>query len=1305
MHRVVPELIVENFRAGKFRGDFPAVGMFLDLSGFSKMTDTLMQHGQQGAEVLAGLMRSVFDPLVKSVFEYGGRIVSFSGDGIMALYPIVQDEHATALRALASAWDVQQTLLKDPDRTTDYGIFSFSVKIGIALGMVHWRIMRSSDGGQALYYFRGSAVNDSSAAENYASAGEVLVTESLRYLLGEMIAAQPHGPFFRFTGFCCEVPQPEEYPLKPVDWEIARLFVPEEVIVHAIRGEFRQIVNLFMRLPDLSDEELVEFSDVLFELRAKYGGLLSRIDFGDKGCNVLMLWGAPVAYENDIGRALNFVLDLQTRVDFPITAGVTYYIAHAGYLGSEMCEDYTCYGWGINLASRFMVSAPDGAVWVDERVARRVLQRFEIEYLGSHPFKGFAAEQKVYLLRRRKREMKVMYQGEMVGRGEELDRLQKFVEPLWAGRPAGFLGVAGEAGIGKSRLLQEFYSSRLFEHRKVLWGIGTADQVLRHSFNPLRGWLMRYFGILHEQTTEERRLAFTSRLNTLLASCPDPSLAHELERTRSLLAALVDVYEENSLYSKLDAESRYNTTIYALINLIKAESLIQPFILVLDDIHFADQDTLEFLARLKRSLLTEGENYPAAVILSYRKQGVDLSAVNSLVDEEINLDRLSSDELAHLIEILLGGTISPVLVTLVMSRSEGNPYFAEQIVRYMQEENLLEMSAEGWRAVRRKSSADLPGDIRALLVARLDQLPREVRDVVQTASILGREFDIRVLMNMFPRQGDVSREVAEAEKAAIWFHLGESRYIFYHGLLRDAAYSMQIRARRQELHAVALRTLEMIHAENIAAHYPALAYHAEHGNLPSEAMKYYTLAGRAAADSYQNTQAIEYYTRALAYTPFDDLHARFDLIAERVELYSRLGKRDSQLKDLNALEHLAQQLQDNVCLAKVTMLRSAYYYFVGKYKEAVECAKTAQSAPPELANSDLGLYTQVVWVTALMRLGKLEEAMQIARSALTRAQAVNNRRQESRILNIMGWVAIEQQNLSAARTYLSSALNLARATKVLDIEAHALINLAMLEGYHDGNYALARQYYEQALNVGRTTGSHAITSVALTNLGFVAGMQGDFDSARSYYRRALTMDRESGNVHQEIYTLINLSALDDIQHNTESAYRNAEMAVQLAQKASDRSGEAWAMLYLGHACLQQGNYEAARQAYWASIQIRGELNQKGLAMEPLAGVVATFLEENNLDAASEHAETILNFLTEGNTLQGTEEPVRIFHTCYLYLKHKDDPRAKQILQQAAHLLEEQMSKFTDEMERRRYIENIPWRRAVWDAAHVAPKMD
>ncbi|HSA99107.1 MAG TPA: AAA family ATPase, partial [Anaerolineales bacterium] len=495
------------------------------------MTDALMQYGQHGAEVLAGLMHVVFDPLVESVFDYGGKIVGFAGDGVLALYPIESDAQATALRALTSACVIQKRFKENPVRQTLYGKFAISAKIGLASGSVSWRILRSSDGEHATYYFRGGAVDEAADAEHHAKAGDILLTPEMGKLLEGEIYTTPCDLLQRFNGFRLELPAPNRVVFPPVDLSVARLFMPEEVIAYDVRGEFRQVVNLFVRFPDLSEVQLHDLMDKVFDLRHKYGGLLSRLDFGDKGCNLLILWGAPTAYENDIGRALNFLLDLKSQVDFPITSGVTYYIAHAGYLGSSMCEDYTCYGWGVNLASRFMMGAPIGETWVDDRIARRVSKRFEIEFVGRQLFKGFAAEQKVHRLRGYKQMLEPLYQGELVGREAELAQLARFIEPLWQNKFAGLLLVSGDAGVGKGRLVYEFRSSSLFAGKNILWAICQSDQILRQSFNPLRSWLLKYFGVSAHLSLDQGKQIFDIRLDDLLASLSDPDLAQELDRT------------------------------------------------------------------------------------------------------------------------------------------------------------------------------------------------------------------------------------------------------------------------------------------------------------------------------------------------------------------------------------------------------------------------------------------------------------------------------------------------------------------------------------------------------------------------------------------------------------------------------------------------------------------------------------------------------------------------------------------------------------------------------------------------------
>ncbi len=1268
--------------------------MFLDLSGFSSMTDTLMTHGQHGAEVLANLMHGVFDPLVEGIFNYGGKIVGFAGDGIMALFPVERDATSTALSALASAWLIQQRLDNDPGRSTIYGTFQFSAKIGLTFGEVSWGILHSSDQSNATYFFRGSAVDDAALAEHQARAGEIIVTEAFCRLLGDHIRTEAFGSFHRVRGFSAEMPVPTPTIFPPVDLPISRIFMPEEIIAQNARGEFRQVVNLFMRLPDLTNEELQDVTRIIFDLRKKYGGLLNRIDFGDKGCNILMLWGAPVAYENDISLALNFILDLQERVDFPVTAGVTYYVAHAGYLGSVMCEDYTCYGWGVNLASRFMMGAPQGEIWVDDRIARRVTNRFEIEYVGEQRFKGFSALQVVHRLKRYHQNVESVYQGEIIGRERELTQLEKFIDPVWRGDFAGTLLVLGDAGIGKGRLVQAFRYARLFEDNNALWAFCQSEQILRESFNPFCSWLFHYFGFTTIQDTSARKQIFDSKLDELIASIPDAEPVHELNRLRSVLGAMVDLFWEGSLYEELDAEGRYNNTLLVLTSLIKAESLRQPLILFVEDVQFIDEDSLNFLPRLKRSLVASDVPYPVAVFVTSRIESHNPVLDSDLVDEQIHLGGLRREAVARLVEILLGGVPSLELVNLVMDRSEGNPYFVEQIIHYLQEENLIEMSASGWRQVQRIRESFLPGDIGALLVARLDQLSRRVKEVVQTASVFGREFMLEVLSAMTAEGDAIEQYVIDAEQSAIWLGDRDGRYIFTHGLLRDAAYTMQMRARRLELHMQAVRALEKIYADELKFHYAELGYHSERAELWEKTQQYYSLAGKTASDAYQNLKGIDYFTRALSFTKTHDLPAKFDLLVDRVELYARRGDHVAHLKDLQTLEDLAHNLDDPQREAFVEMQYARYFVVSADYPAVIQHAESVVALSRTFNQPEVVLKTYQVWPLALLRMGKLEEAMRVAWEGRRRAQEYGDLNHEGYILMTMGLIATEQKDAMIADEYYQQALVIARQTSDRKLEARLLGNLGSSAGFILQDYALAREYYEKAYAIHHQWGELSKETVALSNLAWVIGMQGDFETALSYYARVLPLSREIGNLYNEISSLINLSAISGMRDDAQSALDYSQKALELSRNTNDLSNEAWSFLYMGYAYLLHNDLVRARDAFIASINLRNELGQPGLKTEPQAGLVQVYLAGGDVGLALTEAENILSYLPTSNALYGTEEPLRVYYACYLVLEKAKDPRSSSILQSAVQLLETQVSKLRDDRSRKMFIENVPWRLAL-----------
>jgi tetratricopeptide (TPR) repeat protein len=414
-----------------------------------------------------------------------------------------------------------------------------------------------------------------------------------------------------------------------------------------------------------------------------------------------------------------------------------------------------------------------------------------------------------------------------------------------------------------------------------------------------------------------------------------------------------------------------------------------------------------------------------------------------------------------------------------------------------------------------------------------------------------------------------------------------------------------------------------------------------------------------------------------------------------------MGNRPAQLRDLETLEALAGQLSDSDFAARAMMLRASYHFVTGDYLKAINCAKQAETYSEVLENTELALYTQVVWCTALLRLGQVDEAMQRAQSTLERDRAAGNQREECRVLAAMGLIALEQKEPANAQVYLIEALEIARKVKDPALQIRALNNLALAEGSVNGNYAVARQYFEESYQIAKKIGDRVAEGFTLVNLGFAAGMQGDFLAARSYHELSLIMAREIGNRYHEMLTLINLSSVAGNQHEGALALQYARQAAELARAISEQAGEAWAMLYMGHASLLNGDLQLAHKSYRKSLEIRNYLSQPALSMEPIAGLVEAYLREDDLESSSREAEKILRYLENGSSLEGTEEPLRVYYACYLFLEKKQDPRSSWILQSAMSLLEAQVSKFSDDSARKRYIENIPWRRAIWDAAKAS----
>ncbi len=1291
MRQLVPDLILENYAVKKYQGEFPTVGLFVDICGFSALTDSLMQHGQHGAEVLAQIMWRVFGLPSRSIYEQGGFIVGYAGDAFTALFPLGADPAAALQRALAAAWTIQQQMAAEPLHSTEYGDFPISAKVGLALGQASWGILRSRNGQRATYYFRGTAINHSAEAEQRAKAGEIILAQNIYDQAPGGLLVEPLDGYCRLNGIQGELPTGQPVPAVSPSAQAMSAFFPEKLLYQDLRSEFRPAINLFISLPELPAAALETFLESVFEFQALYGGSFNRVDYGDKGCNLLIFWGAPLAYENDIERALNFILDLKAQTDFKFSAGVTYYIARAGFMGSELMEEYTCYGWGINLAARLMLTAPRGEIWVDERVARRAEQRFEIDFIGEQDFKGFARKQKVFRLHGCKDTPESFFHGLMVGREDELERLASFVVPLWEGRPAGSLMIWGDPGMGKSRLVYEFQASQIFARHTALWCLCQSNQILRESFNPFSYWLRRYFNLSDAHGDVSNKNSFDLKLNGLLDSIPDSSLAVELNRARSFLAALVDLHSPDSVYAQMDARGRYDNTLIALTALIKAESLRQPVIIFIEDAQYLDDDSAVLIQSLARSLKTSPTPYPVAMISTSRRDGADLPLEPSLLEQQIDLGRLSSPALAQLAGAILGNPPAADLLQLLDERADGNPFFAEQILRYLKEESLLESLGGAWSVIQKGHDSTLPTDIKVLLIARLDQLAREVKNVIQTASVLGREFEIQVLARMLRDDMPLAEKIQAAEQAAIWSALSEIRYIFKHALLRDAAYTMQMQARREELHALAVDALEKIFAGHLEPHYGELAYHAEQARLRLKACQYLEQAGDQARGLYQNSAAADFYSRALLALPQDDFESLYRLRLALNDIYDQIGDREKQKQNLGQLQQLAAGSLRKT--AEAAKLETAMLDDLGEYRQAYEKARETISLASRAGDDEIVVRAHVYLLDVLYKQEEYVEAAAYAEAGLSLARQIGFLDGEAQILNIYGLLALNKRDPQAARARLERSLGIYLSTNNLRRQAYPLANLGMVASYQ-GDYASAQTYYEKALSISREVGHRPGESLILQNLGWILGMRGDYDNARIYLERSLSLSRETGHRTSELYALINLGACLETLGQAGIALHYAEQALALSREMGDRNGEAWAQTYLGHSLSALGRLVEARSAYQASLELHSVLNQSVLAAEPAAGLARLALDAGDLVAAQQHLKFILGHLEKDGSLDGTDQPLRIYQTCYLVLRVAGNQKANPVLEMAYQALLKRADFISDKTLRRNFLEKIPHHRDI-----------
>ncbi|MEZ4645647.1 MAG: AAA family ATPase [Chloroflexota bacterium] len=700
----------------------------------------------------------------------------------------------------------------------------------------------------------------------------------------------------------------------------------------------------------------------------------------------------------------------------------------------------------------------------------------------------------------------------MVGRQQELAQLQQFLRPLHSAHFAGLLVCLWRAGIGKTRLLYELQQQTAAQAQ---WLFCPCDELLRQSLNPFKECLANFFNQSSAAAPTANQHAFAAKFDhflTQLAAAPDPrqeAIRDELRRSQSILAGMLNLPEPGALWIQLDSRLRFENMLRTFKAFVKGLSLLQPVILFMDDLQWLDEDS----RRLLQTLTHNVDSFALAVVGTSRYLDGDRQVKPELVIGQpiatLDLHDLNREGIHGLAEKVVGGAVTDQVVDFLTEKTEGNPFFVEQLCLGLKERGQLTVGETAVSPILYDLTgdilADIPTSISGVLIARLDRLPLPVKEVVQTAAVLGFQFDAHILQQMLLAETRLPRWLKAAAQAAIWTAISEIEYIFKHALMRQAAYEMQLHARLRESHHLAAQAYQHIYQDDLAPYYGHLAYHYEQAGAETETLLYLEKAADYAADQYANETAVTLYDKLLTapISPVQALHIQ----RRKAEVLYNMGRYQAAIDLLESgiAENNAIGDRHMACVLH-TYLGQVLWRRRDKVRSLAVSLQAKQLAEELGDQRQLGIILGNIGVAEHMH-GRVAAALACHEQACAALQAVGDQRELARLLNSTAVIRWQDGDLAGSLAANLEARRLQEAINHRQGLANSLNNIGVV--YKDqGDLPAALAYYEQALALATELGAPLIMSHAQNNIASTYALQGNYAAAHHYHQLALAMTDE-----------------------------------------------------------------------------------------------------------------------------------------------------------------------------------------------------
>ncbi len=1116
---------------------FEAVVLFADVSGFTNISEALAATGKTGAEELTRILNSYFEPMIALIQSYGGIIGKFGGDAMTVLFPCGDtpaEQVATVRRALQCALAMQEQMQRYTAIATSVGTFSLAMKAGLAGGRVFCTTV-GNERTRLEYIIAGSALDRCAEAEHHATRGEVVAETALLAEVPGVVIGEQRGDFSLIQALD---PPAAPQPLAPLD--LTR--IPPEVIApyihpslaHLIQEDqisfingHRKVTVAFVSFSGFDydhdphiGEQLQAYLDEVIAIVQRYDGYLNKVDMGDKGSKYIVLFGAPVAHEDDADRALRCLLELRTLPYAPLRIGVNTGFVFCGQVGSVARQEYTVMGDAVNLAARLMQAARPGEILVGAHTRAAAHQEhFLWEARDPLQVKGKAEPVKLCALQglasqNRLRLQEPRYALPMVGRRRELQQARELLQRARSGQGQ-ILGISAEAGMGKSRLAAEVIHLALTESFTVYWG-----ECLSHgtaiSYLVWRNLMRGVFELDPALSVETQIEHLEARLAAI-----DPDLVVRAP----LLGGVLDLpIPDNPLTHSLDPKLRKASLEALVVQVIRHHALQSPLLLVLEDCHWLDplsNDLLETVARACADV-------PVLLMVVYRPPegpGAIYPHVTHLAHFTlIELREFTSEEAAELITLKLkqltgqAQILSPALVERITGRAQGNPFYIDEMMNLIRDRGLDPNDVQALEQI------ELPDSLHSLILSRIDQLPEKTQTTLKVASVIGRLFRAAWLIGVYPPLGTLAQVLEQLEYLSrlditpLDKPEPELEYLFKHIITREVAYESLALATRTYLHEQLARYIETAYPEQLDQFLDLLAYHYGLSENRAKQREYFLRAGRAAQAGYANEAAIMYYRRLL---PLLEAQEQPPILLHLGEVLQLTGAWEEAETVYREALRLARDQRSGPLMARALRLLGSLLRQKGEFEQALAHLEEAEHYD-DLSNWSSVSETLREIGIVYWSLGDLQGALANFNQVLNMAEKIGDVTTLCRVANNLGLTYKRLGEPAKALEFYQRGYALARDKGEEVVSTSILLNMGNV--YLDGgDYSAALQSYTQALLVAQRLGYQLAVNISAGNMGHIYRDLGFFEEARACYSYSLHLALLSGDRAGVSFTLSHLA--------------------------------------------------------------------------------------------------------------------------------------------------------------------------------------